>query len=82
MSCLEIHGAVQTFSVIASFEIVNQPLALQQPAAYAELQRASDWTPADLTLGSFRNLLDVKYVYLHQSSANRVFEIDRLELLH
>jgi hypothetical protein len=76
-------GAVQTFLMIASFEVVNPPMAPQQPTAHAELQPASDWTPADLTPGSFRNLLDIKYVYLHQSSANRgVFEIDRLELLH
>jgi len=76
-------GAVQTFLMIASFESVNPPVAPQQPAAHAVLQPASDWTLADLTPGSFRNPLDVKYVYLHQSSANRgVFEIDRLELVH
>jgi hypothetical protein len=73
-------GAVQTFSMFASFEAVNPPMAPQQPAAHTVLQPASDWSAADL--GPFRNPLDVKYVYLHQSSNNSgVFEIDRLELV-
>ena len=75
-------GAVQTFSLTAAFDVVVPGPAAQQPTAYATLQPASDWTPAELTPGSFRGLLDVKYVYLHQSSSNRgVFEMNRIELV-
>lgn len=75
-------GAATTFTLAASFEVLNPLHPPDQPTAYAQLQPASEWTAADLVPGSFRHPLDVKYVYLHQSSTNPgVFEIDRIELV-
>jgi len=75
-------GASVTFWIAAAFEALNPPRPPGQPEAYASLQPASDRTEALFQPGSFRDLLDVNYLYLHQSSGNAgVFEIDRIELL-
>jgi hypothetical protein len=75
-------GAVQTFSMSVSFEATNPPHPPEQPQAFAQLQPASEPTEANIQPGSFRDSLDVKYVYFHQSSSNPgVFEIDRIELV-
>jgi len=66
----------------ASFEAINAPQPPEQPAAYAVLQPAQEWTEASVLPGSFRDPLDVEYVYLSQSISNSgVFEIDRIELV-
>jgi hypothetical protein len=75
-------GASRTFSLNVLFEAMNPPYPPQQPAAFAQLQPASEQTEANLQAGSFRDPLDVKYVYLTQFSSNAgVFEIDRIELV-
>ena len=75
-------GASRTFSLSVLFEAANPPYPPQQPAAYAQLQPASERTEANVQPGSFRDPLDVKYVYLNQSSSNAgIFEIDRIELV-
>jgi hypothetical protein len=75
-------GASLTFSISVSFEAINAPRPPEQPAAYAMLQPAADWTEGMFRPGSFRDPLDIEYLYLHQSSSNAgVFEIDRIELV-
>ena len=75
-------GASRTFSLSVLFEASNPPYPPQQPEAYAQLQPASERTEANVQAGSFCDPLDVKYVYLNQSSSNAgIFEIDRIELV-
>jgi hypothetical protein len=75
-------GAARTFWIAVIFEAVNPPVPPQQPAAYAQLQPAAEWTEANVHPGSFSDPLDVNYLYFHQSSSNAgVFEIDRIELV-
>jgi hypothetical protein len=75
-------AAARTFSLSVLFEAKNPPYPPQQPAAYAQLQPTSDLTEANVQPGSFRDPLDVNYVYLTQFSSNAgVFEIGRIELV-
>jgi len=75
-------GASRTFTIIASFDVLNPQYQPQQPMAYAQLQPAVEWSEGNLEPGSFGDPLNVRYVYLHQSSSNPgVFEIDRIELV-
>jgi len=75
-------GAALTFTITASFEAINAPRPPEQPAAYAQLQPAAEWTEESFRAGSFREALDIDYLYLHQFSSNAgVFEIDRIELV-
>jgi hypothetical protein len=73
-------AASRTGPLTAVFERVT--FAADQPAAHAELAPASEWTERALTPGSFRDPLDVRYVYLRSGGWNRgVFEVDRIELV-
>jgi hypothetical protein len=75
-------GAALTFSLSVSFEATNPPYPPGQSESFAQLDPASEPTEASIPSVSFRNPLDVKYVYFHQSSSNPgVFEIDRIELV-
>jgi hypothetical protein len=73
-------GAKKTGHLIAVFD--RSPLAADQPAAHAELPPSSEWAELALTPGSFRDPLDVRYVYFLPGAWNRgVFEIDRIQLV-
>jgi hypothetical protein len=75
-------GSVLTFTLSASFEAVNPPYPPQQPIAYAQVQPAQERTDAEFRPGTFRDPVDVRYVYLRPSgSPAGVFEIDRIELV-
>jgi hypothetical protein len=76
-------AASMTFSITASFEALNAPWPPAQPMLFAQLKPAAERTEAMIGPGSFRDPLDLRYLYLHQSSSNAgVFEIDRIELVH
>jgi hypothetical protein len=73
-------AASRTGPLTAYFE--RFPATADQPAAHAELSPATEWTERALTPGSFRDPLDVRYVYLGPGGWNRgIFEIDRIELV-
>ena len=74
-------GAVLTLTITASFEAINAPRPPEQPTAYAQLEPAAEWTEASARRGSFRDPLDVEYLYLQFSANPGVFEIDRIELV-
>ena len=74
-------SAALTFTLIASFEAINGPRPPEQPTAYAQLEPAAEWTEASTRRGSFRDPLDVEYLYLQFSANPGVFEIDRIELV-
>lgn len=74
-------GASRTGSMTAHFETV--PFAADQPQAHAWPISPSDgWTELDFVPGSFRDALDVRYVYITSSGFNPgVLQIDRIELV-
>jgi hypothetical protein len=65
----------------AHFEKV--PFAVDQPEAHAWPVSPTDgWTELDFVPGSFRDSLDVRYVYITSSGFNPgVFQIDRIALV-
>ena len=74
-------SASRTFGVSAVLEVLNPPFPPNQPGAHRALQPASDWVTVEFTYGAGASL-EVKYVYLHQSSVNPgVFELDWIELV-
>jgi hypothetical protein len=74
-------GASLIVTITASFEAINGPRPPEQPTAGARLEPAADWTDASVRPGSFRDPLDVEYLYLQFSANPGVFEIDRIELV-
>jgi hypothetical protein len=74
-------GASRTGSMTAHFEKV--PFAVDQPEAHAwPLSPTDGWTEAEFELGSFRDGLDVRYVYITSSGFNPgVLQIDRIALV-
>lgn len=73
-------GSSLTGYLSAYFETV--PFAPDQPAASTLISPTTDWTELDLTPGSFRGLLNVRYVYLRSLGWNRgVFEINSIQFV-
>lgn len=73
-------AAAKTGHLIAYFD--RSPLFADQPAAHADLPPSSEWAELALTPGSFRDPLDVRYVYFLPGAWNRgVFDIDRIQLV-
>ena len=74
-------GASRTGSMTAHFEKV--PFAVDQPEAHAWPVSPTDgWTELDFVPGSFRDGLNVRYVYITSSGFNPgVLQIDRIALV-
>lgn len=74
-------GASRTGSMTAYFELARS--SVEQPAAYAYPVTPSDgWKELEFTPGSFRGVLDLRYVYITSSGFNPgILQIDRIELV-